>query len=131
MRDGYSEHEEQTRPVLATPEKTQCYRRFADYPVRVEGPEYARDYTYYLIDKMPDLTNLERGIPLQSFVDKMNAKRMEIEFRTLQKICFHKDLAASLFSSLDVNFHKVNKYKDIVPFTHNRVVLKECPISAI
>lgn len=69
--------------MLATPEKTLCYRRFADYPVRIEGPEFARDYTYYLIDKMPDLTNLERGVPLQNFVTKTSLKKMDIEFRTL------------------------------------------------
>ena len=62
---------EQTRPILATPEKTQCYKRFDNYPVRIEGPEFQNDYTYYLIDKQPDLTTLERGIPLPSFNDKI------------------------------------------------------------
>ena len=71
------------QPVLATPEKTQCYARFEDHPVRVEGPEFTKDYTYYLIDKMPDLTNLERGIPLANFPSRMNVKTMEFEFRTL------------------------------------------------
>ena len=99
-----------------------------DYPVRIEGPEFVKDYTYYLIDKMPDLTNLERGIPLTTFADRMNVKRMEIEFRTLQKICFHKDHVLNLFTSLDVKFHKLNRYKDILPYVHNRVVLKECPV---
>ena len=51
--------------------------------MRIEGPEFARDYTYYLIDKMPDLTNLERGIPLQNFVAKQSLKKIDIEFRTL------------------------------------------------
>ena len=36
----HSNENEQTRPILATPEKTQCYLRFDDYPVRIEGPEY-------------------------------------------------------------------------------------------
>lgn len=96
--------------------------------MRIEGPEFARDYTYYLIDKMPDLTNLERGIPLQNFVAKQSLKKMDIEFRTLQKICFHKDHVLNLFQSLDINFSKINRYKSILPFMHNRVVLKECPI---
>ena len=88
---------EQTRPILATPEKTQCYKRFDNYPVRIEGPEFQNDYTYYLIDKQPDLTTLERGIPLPSFNDKISKKRMEIEFRTLHKITFHKDHVLNLF----------------------------------
>ena len=51
--------------------------------MRIEGPEFSMDYTYYLIDKMPDLTNLERGIPLQNFIAKTSLKKMDIEFRTL------------------------------------------------
>ena len=77
---------------------------------------------------MQDLTNLERGVPLATFADRMNVKRMEIEFRTLQKICFHKDHVLNLFTSLDVKFHKLNRYKDILPYVHNRVILKECPV---
>ena len=77
---------------------------------------------------MQDLANLERGVPLATFADRMNVKRMEIEFRTLQKICFHKDHVLNLFTSLDVKFHKLNRYKDILPYVHNRVILKECPI---
>ena len=71
------------QPVLATPEKTSCYEKFADHPVRIEGPEFTKDYTYFLIDKLQDLTNLESGIPLTSFSQNMHTKRQEIEFRTL------------------------------------------------
>ena len=56
------------------------------------------------------------------------AKRIELEFRTLQKMCFHKDHVLNLFTSFDIQFHKINRYKDILPFLHNRVVLKENPI---
>ena len=38
-------------PVLATQEKTECYARFDSYPVRIEGPEYSCDYTYFLVDR--------------------------------------------------------------------------------
>jgi len=34
----------------------------------------------------------------------------------------------NLFTSLDVKFHKLNRYKDILPYVHNRVILKECPV---
>ena len=56
---------------------------------------------------------------------------MEIEFRTLHKICFHKDHVLNLFQSLDVKFHKINRHATVLPFNHNRVVLKECPIIPI
>ena len=116
------------QPVLATPEKTSCYSRFEPYPVRVEGPEFSQDFTYYLVDKMPDLANFERGIWLSKFNSSLVAKRIELEFRTLQKMCFHKDHVLNLFTSFDIQFHKINRYKDILPFLHNRVVLKENPI---
>ena len=55
-------------------------------------------------------------------------KRIELEFRTLQKMCFHRDHVLNLFTSFDIQFHKINRYKDILPFLHNRVILKENPI---
>ena len=56
---------DQIRPVLATSEKTLCYSLFENHQVRVEGPEFNRDFTYYLVDKMPDLKNFEQGIGLE------------------------------------------------------------------
>ena len=50
---------EQIRPVLATDEKTGCYGQFDNHLVRMEGPEFNQDFTYYLVDKMPDLKNFE------------------------------------------------------------------------
>ncbi len=94
----------------------------------MEGPEFKQDFTYYLVDKMPDLRNFERGIPLQLFENSMVTKRIELEFRTLQKMCFHKDHVLNLFTSFDIQFHKINRYKDILPFLHNRVILQENPI---
>lgn len=43
-------------------------------------------------------------------------------------MCFHKDHVLNLFTSFDIQFYKINRYKDILPFLHNRVVLKENPI---
>mmetsp|Transcript_12789 Transcript_12789/g.17225 ORF Transcript_12789/g.17225 Transcript_12789/m.17225 type:complete len:159 (+) Transcript_12789:133-609(+) len=116
------------QPVLATTEKTSCYSKFAEHPVRVEGPEFSQDFTYYLVDKMPDLAGFERGIALDQFNNSLVTKRIELEFRTLQKMCFHKDHVLNLFTSFDIQFHKINRYKDILPFLHNRVVLQENPV---
>jgi len=114
--------------VLATVEKTQCYSLFDEYAVRVEGPEFSQDFTYYLIHKMAELSNFERGIVLPDFNAALVTKKIELEFRTLQKMCFHKDHVLNLFTSFDIQFHKINRYKDILPFLHNRVVLRENPI---
>ena len=56
---------DQIRPILATPENTKCYSKFDNHAVRIEGPEFNRDFTYYLVDKMQDLKNLEQGIKLE------------------------------------------------------------------
>ena len=50
---------DQIKPILATAENTKCYSNFENHPVRIEGPEFNRDFTYYLVDKMQDLKNLE------------------------------------------------------------------------
>lgn len=55
---------ESITPILATPANTRCYSVFDQLPVRVEGPEFNRDFTYYLVDKMPDLKIFEKGIKL-------------------------------------------------------------------
>ena len=119
---------QQPKPVLATPENTKCYSLFDTHPVRIEGPEFNRDFTYYLVHKMPDLRNFEKGILLDKFSERLNQEHIALEFRTLQKMCFHKDHVLNLFTSFDIQFYKINRYKDILPFLHNRVVLKENPI---
>lgn len=80
---------------------------------------------------MQDLKNFEKGIHLGHFNSSLDTKRIELEFRTLQKMCFHKDHVQNLFTSFDVQFHKINRYKDILPFLHNRVILKENSILPI
>ena len=64
---GAADAGESIKPILATPANTRCYDNFLNHMVRVEGPEFNRDFTYYLIDKMPDLKNFERGIQLDMF----------------------------------------------------------------
>ena len=48
---GAKDRSERIKPVLATPENTACYNLFANHPVRVEGPEFNQDFTYYLVHK--------------------------------------------------------------------------------
>ena len=93
---------ESIKPILATPSNTRCYSAFDQFPVRVEGPEFNRDFTYYLVDKMPDLKIFEKGIKVDQFNRSLNTKRIELEFRTLQKMCFHKDHVLNLFTSFDI-----------------------------
>ena len=57
--------------MLATAEKTACYTAFDEHPVRVEGPEFSQDFTYYLINLSPDLANFERGIPVGQFSEAL------------------------------------------------------------
>jgi len=40
----------------------------------------------------------------------------------------HKDHVLNFFNSCDVQFHRLNRHKEVLPFLHNRVVLKECPL---
>jgi len=48
-----------------------------------------------------------------------------MQFRVLQKITLHKQHVANVFNSSDLSFLRLNRHKDILPFSHNRVVLKE------
>ena len=64
--------EQQIKPILATAEKTKCYRNFENHQVRVEGPEFNRDFTYYLVHKSPELKDFEKGIQMSSFQNQLN-----------------------------------------------------------
>ena len=44
-----------------------------------------------------------------------------MEFRVLSKFTCHKDHIANLYVSSHVHFSRLNRYRDILPFEHNRV----------
>ena len=93
----------------------------------IEGPEWDQDLTYYLIERDPhnDLRKLEEGIPLDKFCE---AKRnIDLEFQVIQKMTQHRDHVQNLFVSSDAQFRKLNRYRDILPYHHNRVILKDVP----
>ena len=94
----------------------------------VEGPEYSNDFTFFLVKINKELLKLEQGIPLADFLSLNCLKKVELQFKVLQKMTLHKDHVLNFFNSCDVQFHRLNRYKEILPFLHNRVMLKECPL---
>lgn len=50
-----------------------------------------------------------------------------MQFRVLSKITLHKQHVMNVFNSSDSQFLRLNRHKDILPYTHNRVILKERP----
>lgn len=80
---GYNNHEDKTfKPVIATPDRMAIYDKFSALPVIIEGPEYTQDYTYFLVDEMRDLFNLEKGLTIEEF-QKADQSRIGMEFRVL------------------------------------------------
>jgi hypothetical protein len=116
--------------VLATPEKVlPIYSKFKDQSVIVDGPERSLDLTYFLVSMCEDLGNLEQGIPIDKF--KPNDRKQDMEFRILDKMTFHKDHVANLFVSSHSKFKVLNRHLDVLPFKHNRVILKSNPLTVI
>lgn len=112
--------------VIATPEKViPIYSKFKDQQVIVEGPERSLDLTYFLVSMCEDLGNLEQGIPIDKF--KPNDRKVDMEFRILDKMTFHKDHVANLFVSSHSEFKVLNRHLEVLPFKHNRVILKGNP----
>ena len=48
-----------------------------------------------------------------------------MEFRVLQHMTQHKDHVKNLVTSPNLQFHRLNRYNDILPFKHNQLTLKE------
>lgn len=51
-------------------EYNKLYETFKELPLVIEGPEFDSDYSYFLIDKCEELKELEKGIPLTSFLQE-------------------------------------------------------------
>ncbi len=50
-----------------------------------------------------------------------------MEFKILNKMMSHKDHVSNFFVSSDVNFSRLNRHRDVLPFKQNRVELKQVP----
>lgn len=93
----------------------------------VEGPEFGQDYSYFLVDKCPDLKDIEKGIPLKSYEAEVQQRDMEMEYRVLIRMNCHKMHYQSLFKSQNLDFKQKNRYNEVLPFTHSMVKLTDIP----
>ena len=93
----------------------------------VEGRDQSNDFTFDLICKNQELATLEAGIPLEDFKQTLNQCWIDMQFRVLSKITLHKQHVMNVFNSSDIQFLRLNRHKDILPYAHNRVILKEKP----
>jgi protein tyrosine phosphatase len=112
---------------LVTAEKLECYQKYKQLPLLVEGPEQDKDLSYYLVDKNEDLQSLEQGILLDDFVKVDKARNFAMEFRILTRMTQHKEHVKNLFYSVSSEFMAHNRWNDILPFAHSRVLLKDPP----
>lgn len=110
--------------VLALPERLAFYKEYANVPIMILGPEFDTDLSFWIVAGCEELMDLEKGINLSDFeqwVATNGHDRPAMEFNLLQKFTQHKDHVLNLFVDSDVNFVRLNRYRDILPFGHNRV----------
>ena len=91
----------------------------------IEGPEFDSDFSYWLIDKCPELQFLEKGIPLEMFEEAVKQRKFEMEYRVLGRICQHKRQFNNLFRAPNTEFKNKNRFPELLTFMHNRVQLKQ------
>jgi protein tyrosine phosphatase len=105
------------------------YEQFAENPVVISGPEFAQDLSYFLVHNCQELRQLEREIPCNEFLTgaPSDDSKQAMEFRIIQKISSHKDHAANFFVSAFQQFKMLNRHKDVLPYNHSRVRLKQNP----
>jgi len=94
-------------------------------PIVLEGPEFAQDYSYFLVHKCEELKELEKGINLDNFEEECALRDAEMEFRILTRLNCHKIHYQNLFKSQNIDFKRKNRYNEVLPFEHSMVKLKE------
>lgn len=95
------------------------------------GPELDTDLSFWIVAGCEELMKLEEGIPISQYeqwIAKNGHDRPAMEFNLLQKFTQHKDHVLNLFVDSDVNFVRLNRYRDILPYNHNRVLLSTPPL---
>ena len=81
-------------------EYNKLYEKFKPLPFLIEGPEFALDYSYFLVDKCQDIKELEKGIPLATFEESFKTGRdPDMEFRLLTRMNCHKLHYQNIFKS--------------------------------
>jgi len=76
------------------------------------------------VDKNEDLQYLECGIPIEDFYGMKEKRKFEMEFRVLSRMTQHKGHVKNLFTSPKFDFKQQNRYKEVLPFNHSRVMLE-------
>ncbi len=71
------------------------------------------------MDKNEDLKFLERGIAIEEFTDMKEHRKMEMEFRVLQRMTQHKGHVKNLYNSPQMEFKKQNRYNEVLPCNYN------------
>ena len=103
------------------------YSKFESAPVIIEGPQLAKDLSYFLVNDNDDLKDLERGVPLSKFEEEYkrreSEKELEMEFRVLSRLNCHKSHYLNLYKSPNLDFKSKNRYNEVLPFNHSRVKL--------
>jgi len=110
---------------MPTPPTFTYSKTYDEAEVLIEGPERANDFTFRLIEKCKDLQILEKGIDVENFHNKLRDRKFDMEFRILCRMTqsqFHFD---NLEKHFDIEFKKLNRYKEVLPFKHNLIKLPQ------
>mmetsp|Transcript_5309 Transcript_5309/g.9733 ORF Transcript_5309/g.9733 Transcript_5309/m.9733 type:complete len:330 (+) Transcript_5309:811-1800(+) len=83
--------------------------------VLVEGPARRRDLSYEFIRFKETLAEIEKGIPFDQYLQQVQLRRLDLEYRLLCKITETKQHGGFLYSTSPTNSSQ-NRYCDILPF---------------
>lgn len=90
--------------------------------VVVEGPARKRDLSYEFIGTIRLLAEIERGIPLNEYLQQMQLRNRDLEYQLLRKITETKQHGGLLHSTSPTHSSH-NRYCDILPFRDTMALL--------
>jgi len=106
-------------------EKEEINKKYIDFPLIVEGPEFNQDHSFFLMHKNDDIASLEKGILVEDFEKEKEERIFDMEFRILNRICHTMVHFQGLHREHNQDFKAQNRYNDVLPYKHNLVEVKD------
>lgn len=90
----------------------------------VEGPAAGRDTSYQYVEDLPEVREIEQGLPYRSFDEQTKRRNLDLEFKLLKKMTETKHHSEWLVTNTS-DLQGQNRYSDILPYRDTAVVLAD------
>ncbi|CAI2370207.1 unnamed protein product [Moneuplotes crassus] len=106
-------------------EKQEINAKYEHFPLIVEGPEFNKDHSFFLMHKNADIASLEKAILAEDFDKEREERLLDMEFRILNRVCHTMVHFQGLHREHNQEFKAQNRYNEVLPYKHNLVEVRD------